>query len=129
MKKILVVDDNSAFTHLVHMALGRKGYDVVEENDPLRALETARRIHPDLILLDVLMPAMDGGDVCSQVREDPALRRTPVVFLSAIVSKTEVLSHRGHIGSDYFLAKPVTLAELINCIETQLGKSALGRER
>src|SRR5438132_8569108 len=92
-KRILIVDDEAGFTRLLKLTLERTGeYTVQEENDGTKAHETARRFRPDLILLDIVMPKIDGGDVASQLRADPMMKRTPIVFLTAIVSKQETQS-------------------------------------
>ena len=119
-KRILIVDDESGFTHLLKLTLEKTGnYAVCEENDGMRALEVARVFKPDLIFLDIVMPKIDGGDVASQIRSDPALKDVRIVFLTAIVSKKEA-SGGGMIGGFPFIAKPVTLESLIKCIEETL---------
>jgi len=121
-RKILIVDDSPAFTKMIKRTMEANGnYEVWEENHAKWALETARTVDPDLILLDVIMPAMDGGDVLSQFRDDPVLRNIPVIFLTASVRKTEVSQHNGTIGGNFFIAKPVGAEELIECIERRLG--------
>ena len=122
-KRILIVDDESGFTHLLKLTLEKAGeYTVLEENDGTRALESARKFQPHLILLDIVMPRIDGGDVASQIKSDPVLKHTRIVFLTAIVSKKEA-SAIGLIGGFPFLAKPVTLEGLIQCIEENLATS------
>ena len=119
-KRILIVDDESGFTRLLKLTLEKMGGFVVqEENDGTRAHETARAFLPDLILLDILMPKIDGGDVASKIKADWNLRNTPIVFLTAIVSKKEALSS-DLIGGFPFLAKPVSLETLIQCINEHL---------
>jgi CheY-like chemotaxis protein len=119
-KRILIVDDESGFTHLLKLTLEKAGdYTVMEENDGTRARDVARSFLPDLILLDIVMPKIDGGDVASQIKADPVLKNTRIVFLTAIVSKKEAGSG-GLIGGFPFLAKPVTLEGLIQCIEDNL---------
>jgi CheY-like chemotaxis protein len=119
-KRILIVDDESGFTHLLKLTLEKAGeYTVLEENDGTHAREAARNFLPDLIFLDIVMPKIDGGDVASQIKSDPVLKNTRIVFLTAIVSKKEEGSI-GLIGGFPFLAKPVTLESLIKCIEDNL---------
>lgn len=119
-KKILVVDDESGFTRLMKIALPQ--YEIREENHPRRALETAREFRPDLILLDVIMPGLDGGDLAAQIGEDVVLRSIPIVFLTAIVSPVEAGKSARHIGGYPFLAKPVSAEALERCIEEHLAK-------
>jgi len=94
-------------------------YEVTEENDGARAWETARRVRPDLILMDIVMPKVDGGDAAARIQKDPELAGVPIVFLTAIVSKKEALPG-GQIGGFPFLSKPVSLDDLIACIEEHL---------
>ncbi|SRR5579862_1551977 len=115
--RILVVDDESGFTRLLKLTLEKTGnYSVLEENDATRALEAARGFRPHLILLDIVMPKIDGGGVAQQLQADPSLKKTPIVFLTAIVSPAEV-TPGALIGGFKFLAKPVSLAALTKCIK------------
>ncbi|MEA3207274.1 MAG: two-component system, OmpR family, response regulator [Chthoniobacter sp.] len=116
--KILIVDDESGFTRLIKIALRK--YEIREENDSLRALDVAREFHPDLIVLDVIMPGLDGGDVAAAIRVDPKLRHTPIIFLTATVSPKEAGTEPKLIGGYPFLAKPVSPAALEKCIEENL---------
>ena len=117
-KRILVVDDEDGVTFIVKAALEQtRNYEVVEENDPAHALLAAREFKPDLILLDVMMPGMDGGDVAAQFKSDRATRDIPIVFLTAIVSGDEVPVGGVVRGGHRYLPKPVSIAELISCIE------------
>ena len=120
MKKILIVDDEAGFTRLMKLTLQKAGdYEVIEENDGARALDTARRVRPDLILMDIVMPNVDGGDAAARIQKDPTLASIPIVFLTAIVSKKEA-TPGGLIGGFPFLSKPVSLEELIACIQKHL---------
>ena len=120
MKKILIVDDEAGFTRLMKLTLQKTGnYEVVEENEGARAWETARKVRPDLILMDIVMPKVDGGDAAARIQKDPALAHIPIVFLTAIVSKKDA-QPGGLIGGFPFLSKPVSLEELIACIEKHL---------
>jgi two-component system OmpR family response regulator len=116
-KRILMVDDEPGFTRLVRLTLPQ--YEIREENDPRRAVETAQSFRPDLILLDVIMPDVDGGTVAAQIREDESLRDVPIVFLTAVVSQMESPNH-GMIDGYLFLAKPVTKEKLVECINQYL---------
>jgi two-component system, OmpR family, response regulator len=120
-KKILVVDDESGFTRLMKIALPQ--YEIREENDPLNAMKTALSFRPELILLDVIMPGLDGGDLAAQFAEDPVLRNIPIVFLTAIVSPGETGKAARHIGGYPFLAKPVSAESLERCIEEHLAEA------
>jgi CheY-like chemotaxis protein len=119
-KRILIVDDESGFTRLLKLTLeGTKRYLVREENDGSQALAAARIFRPELILLDIMMPKMDGGDVARQIAEDPLLKEVKIIFLTAIVSQKEVARGVG-MGGYPFMAKPVSLAALTEMIEETL---------
>jgi CheY-like chemotaxis protein len=117
---ILIIDNDRDFTHSAKVALERTGrYFVCEENEASKAHQTAQGLHPDLILLDIVMPETDGGEVAARIQSDPSLHRTPIVFLTALVTKAEEkagLKIRGHS----FLAKPTSLPELVEGIEENL---------
>ena len=119
-RRILIVDNDPNTTHLVKVLLERTGdYLVLEENDATKAHQSAQNFRPDLILLDVVMPETDGGEVVAQIEADSGLHNTPMVFLTALVTRAEAksgLSIQGHP----FLAKPVSIPELINAIEQHL---------
>jgi len=119
-RRILIVDDDRESTHLIKILLEKiSHYLVLEENDAAKAHESARDFRPDLILLDIMMPQIDGGDLAAQIDADPELQRTPIIFLTALVTKAEakaVLSFQGHP----VLAKPINIGELINRIEENL---------
>ena len=124
IKRILIVDDEAGFTRLLKLTLeGTKRYIVKEENDGSQALSTARQFHPDLILLDIVMPKMDGGDVARQITSDPMLKDVKIIFLTAIVSQKEA-GAAGGIGGFPFMAKPVSLAALREMIEKMLGTTS-----
>jgi CheY-like chemotaxis protein len=118
--RILIIDDNRDFTYSAKLALERTGrYSVCEENEPARAHQTAQRVKPDLILLDIAMPDTDGGEVAARIESDPTLHRTPVVFLTALVTKAEAKSGL-QIQGHPFLAKPISIPDLIEGIERSL---------
>jgi len=120
-RKILIIDDEPGFTKIVKMTLEASGaYEVRELNDPAAAVQVARQFSPDIILLDIIMPEYDGGDVISQFRADPVIQNIPVIFVTATVRKREVNAHNGLIGGEFFIAKPVSAEVLIRTIEEHL---------
>jgi DNA-binding response OmpR family regulator len=119
--KILIVDDEKSFSGLVKLSLEATGnYDVQVENQGSRGFAAARSFIPDLILLDVVMPDASGSQVASQLKDNPSTKDIPVVFLTALVSEGEVSSQGGVIGGYPFIAKPVTISKLIDCIQANL---------
>ena len=116
-KRILIVDDESGFTRLLKLTLEKTGEFIVqEENEADRAHAAARQFRPDVILLDIVMPKIDGGDVAARIRGDAELKHIPIIFLTAIVSNKEASSSE-LMGGFPFLAKPISLDRLIECIE------------
>src|SRR5690242_13633657 len=98
-KKILVVDDETSITRLLKLNLEGTGEYIVRTlNSPEAALKTALEFHPDLILLDVIMPTTDGGYLASCLRAHPSLQNVPIVFLTAAATKEEVATRSGMIG-------------------------------
>ena len=118
--RIFIVDDESGFTRLLKLTLEKSGnYEVLEENDGTKAWLKAREFKPDIIFLDIVMPKIDGGDVAQQIRADPLLAKVPIIFLTAIVSRSETARD---IGGFPFLAKPVSLDAINRCIAEHLEK-------
>jgi len=119
-RRILIVDDDPDSTHLVKILLEKTGnYVVLEENDADQAHQSARNFRPDAILLDIMMPNTDGGEVAAQIEADPELRSTPIIFLTALVTEPETkagLRIEGHRS----LSKPINIPQLIDQIEESL---------
>jgi CheY-like chemotaxis protein len=120
-KRILVVDDEVGITRMLKLNLERTGkYEVREENSGAAAVSTATEFQPDLIIMDVMMPDMDGGDVAASLREDPLLRKTPLIFLTGAVRREELGGPEGRIGGRVYLAKPLDLQRMLRLIEQTL---------
>lgn len=116
-RRILIIDDEVSFARMVKLNLEKTGaFEVRVENQATCAIPTAREFRPDLILLDVIMPAMDGGDVANQIKRDRHLKGTPIIFLTATVSKREAGEVGLNSGGELFLAKPISVETLITCI-------------
>ena len=116
-KRILIIDDEPQVTRGIRWNLeATKKYKVRELNVADSALATAREFKPDLIILDVMMPGKDGGQVASEIRESSDLKSIPIIFLTATIQPDE----QGLHGGLPFLAKPVDLDELKACIEKHL---------
>ncbi len=121
-KRILVVDDKPSDTRLVKLYLEQSGPYVVREiNDARLALAAAEVFRPHLILLDVRMPGLDGGELATQIRANPLLAGVPIVFLTALVTKAELEVREGKIRATPMLAKPIILKDLLACLQQQLG--------
>jgi CheY-like chemotaxis protein len=119
-RRILIVDDDRDITRLVKILLERAGdYVVLEENDSTKAHQSARNFRPHLILLDIMMPETDGAEIAEQIQADSQLRRTPIIFLTALVTKAEARSGV-RIQGYPFIAKPISIRELVDAIEEHL---------
>ena len=111
-RRILIVDDDSNCTHLVKILLERSGpYLVLEENDPTKADQTAHNFKPDLILLDIVMPKIDGGELATHLEADRKLHDTPIIFLTALATDGEAKSGL-HIQGHPSIAKPISIPEV-----------------
>ncbi len=123
-KRILIIDDEPTFTHLLKLNLERTGeFEVQEENQGTLGLETAKKFKPDLILLDVIMPDIDGGALAAQIKDDKEVKHTPIVFLTAILPKKEVRLNDGFIAGNEFIAKPVSAEEVVSRIKKRFGEN------
>ena len=121
-KRILVIDDDASITRLLKLNLEQiNGYSVRTLNDATQAMATATEFRPDLILLDVLMPGVDGGELAREFQANPQFNKVPIIFLTAVTTKQEVSSRGGLIGGMPFLAKPVDIPEVVSCLEAYLG--------
>ena len=109
--KLLVVDDDEAMIEYLHAKLGER-YDIVSTNAPENVLGLARSERPNLILCDINMPGMDGGDVSKALHAHPEVRTVPVLFLTALISPSD-LKHTGNlIGGRPAISKQVPIPEL-----------------
>jgi CheY-like chemotaxis protein len=119
-RRILIVDNDTDSSHLVKVLLEKTGrYLVFEEKDGARAHLSARNFRPDLILLDVVMPETDGGEIAARIKADSELQNTPIIFLTALVTRAEARTGL-HIDGHPSLAKPINIPELIEAIERRL---------
>ena len=117
-RKILIIDDEEDFCKLAKKNIERAGeFEVHIATNGEDGIKLVKEIRPDLILLDVVMPEMDGADVASLIRNDESMKETPIVFLTAIVREEEVSSQPDFTRGYSFLAKTVTVGELIACIK------------
>jgi CheY-like chemotaxis protein len=122
-KRVLLVDDEKSLTGLLKLNLEETGqYEVRVENWPEDALKAAREFQPDIVLLDIIMPRLPGGNVAAAIDADPELKGTPIVFLTAAVRKQYVEDHDGIICDHPCLAKPATIEEVVAMIEQHARK-------
>lgn len=120
MATILIVDDQPDNLYVLERLLRGQGYQVVQAERGLQALEIARREPPDLILLDVMMPEMDGFEVVRRLRDDPATQATPVILLTANAPDHRLKIQGLNLGADEYLTQPINNSELVARIRALL---------
>jgi CheY-like chemotaxis protein len=116
-RKILLVDDDEAVLDFMQAKLGDR-YVLVSTNSPANVLRLAREEFPDLIMCDIDMPEMDGGDVSAALFADAGTRHIPVLFLTALASPQELGGQRGQIGGRPAISKDAPLEQLLARIES-----------
>ena len=119
--KILVVDDEIYIVHILDFSLGMEGYEVLTALDGEQALEKARAEHPDLIVLDIMMPKLDGYETCKMLKADDRTKYIPVILLSA--KGRNVDQKIGfEVGADDYITKPFSPRKLVERINAILGQ-------
>ena len=121
MKRILAVDDEPHILKLIAFSLKAHGFEVLEASDGLSAVEIAASEHPDLVLLDVMMPALDGYEACRRLKADPATAAIPVIMLTA---KTQAAEQKAGLdaGAAGYINKPFTPKDLVAQVREFLGE-------
>jgi two-component system response regulator VicR len=120
-KRVVCIEDEPEMIDLVRLILGRKGFNVIGANGGIEGLETVRRLRPDLILLDLMMPDMDGWEVYQQVKADPSLRDIPVVVVTAKAQSIDKVLGLHIAKVDDYITKPFGPQELLESVEKILG--------
>lgn len=123
-KRILIVDDEPSITQLLRLNLDKTGhYTLRTENVAERVLSAVQEFKPELILLDVMMPGMDGGTLAAKIHQTRAFKNVPIVFLTAAVKQEELDARNGVIGGFPYIAKPLNVKGVIEIIEKHLPES------
>jgi len=121
LNKILIVDDEVNLTKMLKLNIEENGnYEVRVVNKAKQAIDSIREFMPELVLLDIMMPEIQGNEIAELIVADPALCEIKIVFLTALVTKTEAPDVGKKIAGRRFLAKPVKAEELLACIEEEL---------
>jgi len=119
--KILVVDDEIYIVHILDFSLGMEGYEVVTALDGEQALHKVKSDKPDLVVLDIMMPKLDGYETCKILKTDPETKNIPVILLSA--KGRNVDQKMGfQVGADDYITKPVSPRKLVERINMILGQ-------
>jgi two-component system alkaline phosphatase synthesis response regulator PhoP len=120
-KKILVIEDDPAISRLVDYTLRHEGYEVVTAANGLEGIRKARNEAPDLVILDVMLPGMDGFEICHQLRSDPDTEQLLILMFSA--KAQDVDKNTGlKVGADDYLPKPAAPAEIVSRVAKLLAK-------
>jgi len=117
--KILVVDDSRTVVHGLRSVLEQDGYHVMEAYDGMTAIELAKAHQPDLILMDVIMPGLNGFQATRKIRKDPSTHMIPIIIISGTEQPTEQF-WLTKLGANDFLGKPIIRGDLFTKVETQL---------
>ena len=124
--KILVVDDEIYIVHILDFSLGMEGYEVITALDGEQALERMKSERPDLVVLDIMMPKLDGYEVCKAIKSNPSTKQTPVILLSA--KGRNVDQKLGFdVGADDYITKPFSPRKLVERINQLLGQQVTER--
>ncbi len=110
--KVLTIDDDPNMTDLLKVLLKNNKFEIFAENSSSKGIEAARRVQPDVIILDLMMPDIDGWEVCKQIR---SFSQTPILILS-VINQMDKLIRVLHEGANAYITKPVTKKELTACL-------------
>jgi DNA-binding response OmpR family regulator len=117
--RILIVEDEPHIVLSLEFLLGREGYETTSAADGEEGLALVKRLRPDVVLLDVMMPKRNGYEVCQAIRSDPDLRATPVIMLSAKGQEVEILKGL-ELGASAYVTKPFGNTEILDAIRAVL---------
>ncbi|HUZ06356.1 MAG TPA: response regulator [Candidatus Paceibacterota bacterium] len=123
VNRILLVDDENDFIELLQYKLAGQGYELIVANDGVHALSQARQMKPNLILLDILLPDLDGLSVCEILRRQPSTKNIPIIFMSALTS--DVTKRTVAMQADDFFTKPLDLPRLVQRIADLLHRETV----
>jgi len=116
-KRILIVDDEEAVLNLLEKRLTTAGYSIIKSRDGREAIRLAKKERPDLILLDVKMPVLDGSSAAEILKSDPETKDIPRVFLTSLLTRQEEETFGHESGGNFFIAKDSSTDELLNEIK------------
>ena len=115
-QKILIVEDEESLLKLESILLTSKGYDVRGVSNGQQALDAVEEDHPDLILLDIMLPEIDGFEVCQRIKDNPDTKDIPIIMLTAKKSR-EDMARGEKVGADWYITKPFKSAMVIETIQ------------
>ena len=121
-KRVVCIEDEPEMIDLVRLILGRKGFNVIGANGGIEGLETVQRERPDLVLLDLMMPDMDGWEVYQQMKADDDLRNIPVIVVTAKAQSIDKVLGLHIAKVDDYITKPFGPQELLESVEKIIGE-------
>jgi two-component system, OmpR family, response regulator VicR len=121
-RRLLYIEDEQEMIELVRLILARKGFEVLGANGGREGLEAVRNLRPDLVLLDLMMPDMDGWDVYQQMKADEDTQKIPVIVVTAKAQSIDKVLGLHIAKVDDYISKPFSPQELVESIEKVLGK-------
>jgi len=124
-KRVVCIEDEPEMIDLVRLILGRKGFNVIGANGGIEGLETVQRERPDLVLLDLMMPDMDGWEVYQQMKADDELRSIPVIVVTAKAQSIDKVLGLHIAKVDDYITKPFGPQELLESVEKIIGEVAV----
>jgi len=116
-KKIMVVDDEESFLEVVSKIFEKENFDVIKANNGYEALELLKKDKPDLMLLDVMMPDLDGWTLCAKIRQDKELKNIIIAMLTVKSSEEDKLKTLQQADADWHITKPVGKEKLISTVK------------
>ncbi len=120
-KKILVIEDDPAISRLVDYSLRHEGYEVIQASNGLEGIRKAHDERPDLVILDVMLPGLDGFEICHRLKSGQDTARLPILMFSA--KAQEIDKNTGlKVGADDYLPKPASPTEIVNRVEKLLAR-------
>lgn len=123
-RQVVCIEDELEMIDLIRLILGRKGFEVIGAEGGKQGLETIREIKPDLVLLDLMMPDMDGWEVYQQIKADDEIRNTPVIVVTAKAQSIDKVLGLHIAKVDDYISKPFSPQELMESVEKVLGEQA-----
>jgi DNA-binding response OmpR family regulator len=123
--RILFIEDDKDMVEAVKIRLEANGFEVAVAEDGLGGLNRARADNPDLIILDIMLPKLDGFKLCRMLKFDEKFKHIPIIMLTAKVQKTDI-ELGAEVGADYYITKPFKSEDLLNKIRELLSKKSAG---
>jgi len=117
-KKVLIIDDDAHIRKLLHVILEAKGFTTIQACDGSSGIELALREHPELVVLDVMMPEMDGWEVCKLIRDDRQLNKLKILMLTARGTVRDRMIGKDILGADAYMTKPFDIDELLSTVDS-----------